>query len=122
LVGFTDFDWDGDVDDWKSIVGYVFTLGLGPITWTCKKQSSLALSLVEAECRATIQASKEVLMGVKIPRNKGRHCPFRKSQLDSRTFGMAGSMGLWTCYHSKCLVIVALKLKELKVSQLSNLI
>ena len=60
-----------------------------------------------------------LLIGVKIPRNKGRHCLFRKSQLDSRTFGMAGSMGLWTRYHSKCLVIVALKLKELKVSQLS---
>ena len=24
-----------------------------------------------------------VLTGVKIPRNKGRHCPFHKSQLDS---------------------------------------
>ena len=38
-------------------------------------------------------------MGVKIPHNKGGHCPFRKSQLDSRTFGMAGPMGLWTRYH-----------------------
>ena len=63
-----------------------------------------------------------LLMGVKIPRNKGRHCPFRKSQLDSQTFGVAGSTGLWTHYYSKYLVIVALKLKELKVSQLSNLI
>ena len=40
-----------------------------------------------------------LLTGVKIPRNKGGHCPFRKSQLDSRTFGMAGPMGLWTRYH-----------------------
>ena len=37
--------------------------------------------------------------GGKIPRNKEGHCPFRKSQLDSRTFGMAGPMGLWTRYH-----------------------
>ena len=42
---------------------------------------------------------KYLLMGVKIPRNKGRHFPFRKSQLDSQTFGMAGSTGLWTRYH-----------------------
>ena len=42
-----------------------------------------------------------VLTGVKIPPNKGRHCPFRKSQLDLRTFGVASSMGLWTRYHSK---------------------
>ena len=60
-----------------------------------------------------------LLIGVKIPCNKGRHCLFRKSQLDSQTFGMVGLMGLWTHYHSKCLVIVALNLKELKVSQLS---
>ena len=40
-----------------------------------------------------------VLTGVKIPRNKGGHCLFHKSQLDSQTFGMAGPMGLWTHYH-----------------------
>jgi hypothetical protein len=40
-----------------------------------------------------------MLTGEKIPRNKGGHCPFRKSQLDSRTFGMAGPTGLWTRYH-----------------------
>ena len=38
-------------------------------------------------------------MGVKIPHNKGGHYPYRKSQLDSRTFGMAGLMGLWNHYH-----------------------
>ena len=42
---------------------------------------------------------KDVLIGVKIPCNKGGHCPFRKSQLDSQTFGMVGPMGLWTHYH-----------------------
>ena len=40
-----------------------------------------------------------VLTGVKIPRNKGGHCPFCKSQLDSQMFGMAGPTGLWTHYH-----------------------
>ena len=40
-----------------------------------------------------------LLTGVKIPRNKGGHYPFRKSQLDSWTFGMAGPIGLWTRYH-----------------------
>ena len=44
---------------------------------------------------------KDVLTRVKIPRNKGGHCPFRKSQLDSRMFGMVGPTGLWTRYHSK---------------------
>jgi len=61
LVGFTDSDWTGDPDDWKSIAGYVFTLGSGPITWACKKQGAISLSSVEAEYRGAVKASKEAL-------------------------------------------------------------
>eukprot|EP00253_Pinus_taeda_P033567 PITA_33567 len=61
LVGFNDFDWAGDPDDRKSTTGYVFTLGSGPITWACKKQSAISLSSVEAEYRGAIEASKEAL-------------------------------------------------------------
>jgi hypothetical protein len=31
LVGFTDSDWANDPDDRKSIAGYVFSLGSGPV-------------------------------------------------------------------------------------------
>ena len=48
LVGFTNSDWASDPDDRKSTTGYVFTLGSGPITWACKKQSALTLSSAEA--------------------------------------------------------------------------
>eukprot|EP00253_Pinus_taeda_P017072 PITA_17072 len=41
--------------------GYVFTLGLGPMTWACKKQSAISLSSEEAECCGAIEASKEAL-------------------------------------------------------------
>eukprot|EP00253_Pinus_taeda_P014850 PITA_14850 len=61
LVGFTDSDWVGDADDWKSTAGYVFTLGSGPITWACKKQSAISLPLAEVECCGAIEASKEAL-------------------------------------------------------------
>jgi hypothetical protein len=47
LVGFTDSDWVGDPDDRNSIVGYVFSLGLGPVTWACKKQHVISLSSIE---------------------------------------------------------------------------
>eukprot|EP00253_Pinus_taeda_P020882 PITA_20882 len=59
LVGFTDPDWASDHDDWNSTIGYVFTLGSGPITWSCKKQNSISLSSVEAEYHGAIEASKE---------------------------------------------------------------
>eukprot|EP00253_Pinus_taeda_P003637 PITA_03637 len=61
LVGFTDSDWAGVPDDWKSTAGYVFTLGSGPNTWACKKQGAISLSSTEAEYRGAIEASKESL-------------------------------------------------------------
>ena len=61
----------------------------------------LAFVLMLYNLKATYGWSNNtfVLTGVKIRCNKGGHCPFRKSQLDSRTFGMAGPTGLWTPYH-----------------------
>ena len=61
LVGFTDSDWAGNPNDRKSTAGYVFNLGLGPVTWACKKQQAIALSSVEAEYRETVNASQEAL-------------------------------------------------------------
>eukprot|EP00253_Pinus_taeda_P008260 PITA_08260 len=61
LVGFTDSDWAGDPDDRKFAVGYVFTLSSRPITWACKKQSAISLSLAEAEYHGAVEASKEAL-------------------------------------------------------------
>jgi hypothetical protein len=58
LVGFTDSDWDENLDDLKSTAGYVFNLALGPITCACKKQHAIALSSVEVEYRAIINASQ----------------------------------------------------------------
>ena len=61
MVGFADFDWAGDLDDRKSTTGYVFTLGSRPITWACKKESSISLSSAVAEYRGAVEASKEAL-------------------------------------------------------------
>ena len=61
LVGFTDLDWAGDPDNQKSTASYLFTLGLGPITRSCKKQSSICLSSAEVEDPSAVEASKEAL-------------------------------------------------------------
>eukprot|EP00253_Pinus_taeda_P027387 PITA_27387 len=61
LVGFTDSDWASDPDDRKSTAGYVFTLGFGPITWACNKQSAISLSSTEAEYCSIIEGSKEAM-------------------------------------------------------------
>jgi hypothetical protein len=59
LVRFTDSDWADDPNDQKSTIGYVFSLGSRPVTWVCKKQQAIALSLAEAEYRVAVNASQE---------------------------------------------------------------
>jgi hypothetical protein len=61
LVSFTKSDWAGDPDDRKSTTGYVFSLGSGHVTWTCKKQHVISLSSVEAKYRAMVNASQEAI-------------------------------------------------------------
>ena len=49
LTGYTDSDWAGSIDDRKSTSGYVFQLGSKSISWSSKKQATVALSSSEAE-------------------------------------------------------------------------
>ena len=49
LVGYTNSDWAGSVDDRKSTSGYVFHLGSGAISWASKKQSIVKLLTTEAK-------------------------------------------------------------------------
>ena len=37
LVGYTNSDWAGSLDDCKSTLGYMFYMGLGVISWASKK-------------------------------------------------------------------------------------
>ncbi|CAB0017367.1 unnamed protein product, partial [Nesidiocoris tenuis] len=61
LQGFTDADWGNCPDDRRSYTGYFFTLGGAAITWQARKQSTVALSSVEAEYMALTEASKEAV-------------------------------------------------------------
>jgi hypothetical protein len=61
FVGFTDLDWVRKLDDPKSTVGYLFILGSRPVTWACKKQQAISLSLAEAKYRAMVNTSQEAL-------------------------------------------------------------
>lgn len=57
LVGYTDSDWGGSLEDRRSTSGNMFTLGSGAITWSSKKQDITALSTTEAECVAATSAA-----------------------------------------------------------------
>ena len=59
LLGWTNADWGGDVDDPKSISRYVYTFAGGAIAWRSKKQATVSLSSIEAEYVAATLAAKE---------------------------------------------------------------
>ena len=56
LVGYSDSDLAGDVDDRKSTSGSVFLLGTSLVTWVSQKQWVVALSSCEAEYIASVNA------------------------------------------------------------------
>jgi hypothetical protein len=57
LLGYSDSDHGGDVEDNKSTSGVLFYLGRSPITWQSQKQKSVALSSGEAEYMASSAAA-----------------------------------------------------------------
>ncbi|KAJ0960490.1 hypothetical protein J5N97_001649 [Dioscorea zingiberensis] len=57
LVGYSDSDLAGDVDDRRSTTGTVFFLGSSLITWLSQKQKIVALSSCEAEYIAATTAT-----------------------------------------------------------------
>lgn len=61
LEGFSDSDWGGDPSTFRSTSGFVFNIGSGAISWSSKRQPTVALSTVEAEYGAQTQASKEAI-------------------------------------------------------------
>jgi hypothetical protein len=61
ILGFTDSSFADDRDSLHSSMGYCFTLGSGVISWSSRKQCSIALSSTEAEYVAASEATRELL-------------------------------------------------------------
>jgi hypothetical protein len=61
LRAYADADWAGDPTDRRFTTGYCFLLGSSLISWRSKKQSVVARSNTEAEYRALVDATSELL-------------------------------------------------------------
>ena len=59
LLSYADSDWASNINDCKSTSGYVFTMGGGAVSWSSKKQPTVALSSTEAKYIASAHAAKE---------------------------------------------------------------
>lgn len=61
LHAFSDADWAGDKDDFISTGAYIVYLGRNVISWSSKKQRSVARSSTEAEYRSVAHTAAELL-------------------------------------------------------------
>jgi hypothetical protein len=61
VCAYADADWANDKSDRRSITGWVSKVNGDPISWSSKKQRTVALSTCEAELYASAAAIQEVL-------------------------------------------------------------
>jgi hypothetical protein len=61
LHGFTDADWVGSINDRKSMGIYLVFFGQTPISWKFGKQHTIARSSTEAEYKALVDSTAEII-------------------------------------------------------------
>jgi len=71
LDGYIDSDMSGDVDSSKSTSGYLMTFVGTAVSWQLRLQKCVALSTIEAEYIATVEAGKELLWMKNFPEEVG---------------------------------------------------
>nr|XP_028946359.1 uncharacterized protein LOC114820142 [Malus domestica] len=71
LTAFSDADWAGCTFDRRSTSGYCIFLGSNLISWSAKKQSTVARSSTEAEYRSLAHTAAEITWICKIFRDIG---------------------------------------------------
>jgi hypothetical protein len=66
VLGYSDADWGGDLEDKKSTTWFVFIMKGGAISWSSKRQPTITLSTTEVEYMGNTQATKEAIWITKL--------------------------------------------------------
>jgi len=66
VLRYCDVDWGGDLEDRRSTIGFVFIMGGGTISWSSKRQPTIALSTAKVEYMVNTQATKEAIWITKL--------------------------------------------------------
>ena len=108
LYGYTDADWAGSIADRRSTRGFMFSFGSAAVTWSSKKQPTVALSSTEAEYRGATVAACEVAwlrkllgdLGVQVDEQVVIHCDnLRNIQLARNPMFHARTKHIEVHYH-----------------------
>jgi len=71
--GYIDADWAGSISDMRSTSSFMFSFGSVAITWSSKKQPTVALSSTKVEYRGVVTAACEVAWLYKLLGDLGLH-------------------------------------------------
>jgi hypothetical protein len=71
--GYIDADWAGSISDMRSTSGFMFSFGSATVTWSSKKQSTVALSNTKVEYRGAAMVACEVAWLRKLLGDLGLH-------------------------------------------------
>jgi hypothetical protein len=71
--GYINADWAGSILDKRSTSGFMFSFGSAAVTWSSKKQPTIALLSTEAEYRGAAMATCEVAWLCKLLGDLGLH-------------------------------------------------
>jgi hypothetical protein len=66
VLGYCDVDWGGDLENRRSTTWFVFMIRGGAISWSSKRQPTIALSTTKAEYMANTQATKKTIWITKL--------------------------------------------------------
>ena len=99
MIGYSDADWVGDVDDRHSITGNVFLFAKGAVSWLSKKQATIALSTTEDEFVALSTVTQEAIWLRRLPTDVGTHRNDNQGAIAKNPVGHARTKHIDVRYH-----------------------
>ena len=85
VIGYTDADYAGDLDNRRSTSGYVFTYTGGAVSWRSRLQDCITLSTIEAEYVAATKARKEAIWLARLVGDLGMNVEMPVLHCDSQS-------------------------------------
>ena len=77
IVGYSEADWAADADDRGYTSGYIFKIQGGAVSWSSKRQATVALSTCEAENMVLSAAVQEAAWWQGLLTQFGKHVPIK---------------------------------------------